>query len=135
MSDSKSYLIRAINEWINDNSLTPYLYVKTNCQGLVIPEHLLENNPLILNISPCACQELHLGNAEITFQARFNGRVFDIYLPIKSIIAIIASENGQGMTFEVNADNEQATNSDKNDLSAELEKPSGAKKNWLKVIK
>lgn len=101
MTDSKPYLIRAIYEWICDNEQTPYIYIDTRVKGLLLPENLYADNPLILNISPSACQNLNLANESITFQARFSGRVFDIYLPVDAVIGVVARENGQGMTFEV----------------------------------
>lgn len=101
MTDSKPYLIRAIYEWICDNEQTPYIYIETRVKGLLLPENLYADNPLILNISPSACQNLNLANESITFQARFSGRVFDIYLPVDAVIGVVARENGQGMTFEV----------------------------------
>ncbi len=141
MTDSKPYLIRAIYEWICDNAQTPYLYIDTRVKDLLLPEHLYADNPLILNISPSACQNLQLGNDDITFQARFAGQVFDIYLPIGAIMAIVARENGQGMTFEVvldesnssdiDSDNEKATN---NNNSNNKKKPP-KKKGGLKVVK
>ncbi len=142
MTDSKPYLIRAIYEWICDNDQTPYLYVDTRLQGLLLPEHLYTDNPLILNISPSACQNLQLTNEDITFQARFSGQAFDIYLPIRAIMAIVARENGQGMTFEVTLDESDSdvdTDSENNENKTEKnsndqEKPK-QKKGGLKVVR
>jgi stringent starvation protein B len=44
---------------------------------------------------------LLLGNDEITFQARFNGVAFPVVVPIDSVAAVFAKENGQGMSFEI----------------------------------
>lgn len=141
MTDSKPYLIRAIYEWICDNEQTPYLYIDTRFNNLLLPEHLYAENPLVLNISPSACQDLQLGNDEITFQARFAGQAFDIYLPIGAIMAIVARENGQGMTFEVVLDesNSSDTNSDNekaaDNSNSDNKKKSAKKKGGLKVVK
>lgn len=101
MTNSRPYLIRAIYEWICDNNCTPYLYANTAVKNVLLPEHLLVENPLILNVAPSACNNLLMDNEGVSFQARFSGRVFDIYLPIDAVIAIVARENGQGMTFEM----------------------------------
>lgn len=145
MTDNKPYLIRALHEWMWDNDCTPYLYVNTDCEGLQLPEYLFAENPLILNTSPNACKDLELGNDAISFQARFSGEVFDIYLPMSSIIAIIARETGQGMTFEIPeisdiaTDNEDKTNNNKNDskdATKSNHKSSGKKSSGgLKVIR
>ncbi len=131
MTDSKPYLIRAIYEWICDNTQTPYVYVDTRVQGLLLPENLYADNPLILNISPAACQHLQLANEAITFQARFGGRVFDIYLPVDAVMAIVARENGQGMTFEVALPDESGGDSQSNNN----DKDKTPEKRGLKVVK
>lgn len=100
MSSSKPYLIRAIIEWIVDNSLTPHMLVDTTCSGTVVPIGFVENNRIVLNISSTAAQKLYLGNEHITFAARFSGRSHEIYLPLDSIIAVYAKENGKGMVFQ-----------------------------------
>lgn len=99
MTSNKPYLIRAIYEWICDNKCTPYLYVNTTSKGLVLPESLSEESPLILNISPTASVDLKVDTDFISFTARFSGQVFDIYLPLYSILAIVAKETGQGLSF------------------------------------
>lgn len=104
MTDNKPYLLRAMYEWICDNELTPYIYVDTRLSGILLPDNLLSESPQVLNISPSACQQLSLTNESVTFQARFAGQVFDVFLPIIAVIAIVARENGQGMTFEVDED-------------------------------
>ncbi|MBS9777448.1 MAG: hypothetical protein KGV50_01675 [Gammaproteobacteria bacterium] len=132
MTDSKPYLIRAIHQWISDNSLTPYLYIDTTQKGISLPQNLYAESPLILNVSLSACQNLVLENNQITFQARFSGRVFDVYLPMSCIMAIIARENGQGLTFDVSPDHTV----DVLDLTDEdSEKNNHPPKGGLKVVK
>lgn len=104
MNDSKPYLIRALYEWICDNDCTPYLYVNTAIADVLLPEHLYQDAPLVLNISTNACNQLLLANHEISLQARFNGQVFTVHIPINAVMGIVARENGQGMTFEVSVE-------------------------------
>ncbi|MPV86699.1 stringent starvation protein B [Ostreibacterium oceani] len=99
MTSNKPYLIRAMYEWMCDNAVTPYVYIDTRCSDIGLPDNLRVENPLVLNISPAACVNLVLDNAAITFQARFSGRVFDVFLPIDSIMAILAKETGEGLQF------------------------------------
>lgn len=119
MTDNKPYLLRAMYEWICDNELTPYLYVDTRISGVFLPNHLLEETPQVLNISPASCQQLLLSNDAVTFQARFSGQVFDVFLPINAIVAIVVRENGQGMTFEVSDNPETETTKKSTDKSKE----------------
>jgi stringent starvation protein B len=99
MTSNKPYLLRALNEWILDNELTPHIIVDVHAQGVEVPEQAIQDGKLVLNIAPQATQNLVVGNDCITFQARFSGTPFKIYLPIDAVMAIYARENGQGMMF------------------------------------
>jgi stringent starvation protein B len=100
MRSTKPYLIRAIHEWCADQGLTPYLSVKFDATTRV-PREFVKDGEIVLNVGLEATHQLLLGNEEITFQARFGGRAFPVVVPIERIAAIYASENGEGMAFEV----------------------------------
>ena len=53
----------------------------------------------MLNISPTAVRGLGLGNERVEFSARFDGRAFDVVVPVDAVLAIMARENGTGMSF------------------------------------
>ncbi len=98
-SSNKPYLIRALYEWILDNNGTPHLIVNAGTPGTQVPQEHVKNGEIVLNVSPGAVQGLIMDNEHITFNARFSGVARVIYLPMSSILAIIARENGQGMAF------------------------------------
>jgi stringent starvation protein B len=100
MKSTKPYLIRAIHEWCADQGFTPYMAVKVDATTRV-PREFVKDGEIVLNIGLEATHQLLLGNEEITFQARFGGRPFPVVVPIERIAAIYASENGEGMAFEV----------------------------------
>ncbi len=100
MKSTKPYLIRAIHEWCADQGLTPYLSVKVDASTRV-PREFVKNGEIVLNVGLEATHQLSLGNDEITFQARFGGKAFPVVVPIERVAAIYASENGEGMAFEV----------------------------------
>ena len=100
MSSSRPYLIRALHDWIIDNSMTPYLLVDVSVEGIEVPMQHVEDGKIILNISPTAVTELQLGNELIGFTARFDGRPFNVFVPIHAVMAIYAQESGQGMAFQ-----------------------------------
>lgn len=100
MQSIKPYLIRAIHEWCSDQGFTPYLAVSVDASTRV-PREFVKEGEIVLNIGMEATQQLLLGNEEITFQARFGGRSFPVFVPIERVAAIYASENGEGMAFEV----------------------------------
>lgn len=99
MTSSRPYLIRALYDWIVDNEFTPYMLVDTALDVVEVPRAFVENGRIILNISPEATHSLVLGNEAVTFNARFSGTAMDVHVPVVSVLAIYARENGQGMMF------------------------------------
>jgi stringent starvation protein B len=100
MTPLKPYLIRSIYQWIIDNDLTPYILVDAENSHAILPQQLIEDGKIILNIRPEATQGLSLGNDEIQFNARFSGKPMHIVIPIIAVMAIYAKENGKGMIFD-----------------------------------
>lgn len=105
MTSSRPYLIRAIYQWIVDNGATPHLLVDASVEGVVVPREFVENDKIILNIGPMAAHGLVLGNERVDFSARFAGKARQVAVPTPAILAIYARENGQGMVF--NEDRQQ----------------------------
>lgn len=97
---TKPYMLRALYEWCTDSGYTPYIAVKVN-QFCQVPQAFVKNNEIILNISFGATKGLKLENDYISFNARFGGIAREIYVPMDNVMAIYASENGQGMAFDV----------------------------------
>ncbi|MBI5923714.1 MAG: ClpXP protease specificity-enhancing factor [Betaproteobacteria bacterium] len=116
---TKPYLIRAIQEWCLDQGFTPYLAVTVTSRTKV-PRDYVKDGQIVLNLGPEATHQLMMGNDFITFSARFNGVAQALSIPIDNISAIYARENGQGMAFEVVAE-ETGTAGDK---SASVEEES-----------
>jgi len=99
-ASTKPYLLRAIREWCVDQGYTPYLAVTADGRTRLPREHVSEGQ-IVLNLGPEATHQLVMGNEFITFSARFNGVAQALSIPIDSVSAIYARENGQGMAFEV----------------------------------
>jgi len=99
MNASRPYLVRAIHEWILDNEMTPHLLVDIEGEGVEVPAQQGQNGKIVLNISPSAVESLNLGNDAISFRARFGGIATNVYVPVESVLAIYAKENGRGMVF------------------------------------
>ncbi len=116
MSDvpsTKPYLIRALHQWCTDHGFTPYIAVFVTEQ-VHVPMDYVNNNEIVLNISPDACQQLSLDNDSITLKARFAGVPRDIHVPMSHVMAIYAKENGQGMSFPVEKTTPPEPAADKN---------------------
>ncbi|AHE99288.1 ClpXP protease specificity-enhancing factor [Thioalkalivibrio paradoxus] len=99
MTPSRPYLVRALLDWIIDNEMTPHLLVDATWPGVTVPEAFVQEGKITLNIGPAAVEKLELDNQAISFAARFAGRPMQVYLPMGSVLAIFARENGQGMMF------------------------------------
>ena len=99
MTTRRPYLIRAFNDWILDNGLTPYLSVNADYEGVEVPRDFVIDGEILLNLSPASVRNLELGQEYILFDARFSGQAHHIVIPVKAVIAIFARENGEGMAF------------------------------------
>ena len=99
LTSKRPYLIRALNEWILDNNMTPHLLVDAEGEGVVVPEQYVQDGRIILNISPSAVRELIIENDTVVFNARFSGNPMSVTIPVMHVLAIFAKENGTGMVF------------------------------------
>ena len=95
LPSTKPYLLRAIHEWCCDNGYTPYIAVRPDARARV-PREFIKDGQIVLNIGLDATGHLHIGNEEITFQARFGGVARELYVPVDNVAAIYAKENGVG---------------------------------------
>ena len=129
MTSSRPYLIRAIYDWIVDNSFTPYLLVNAENDNAIIPREYVEDGKIVLNINPTAITNLQLGNDYIMFNARFSGKAMEVSIPVIAVLAIYAQENGQGMMFDESNNNFPPSSPE------DTPPPEKSKKPQLKVVK
>lgn len=129
MLSSRPYLVRAINDWIVDSGLTPHLLVSADFPGLDVPASSIQDGRVVLNISPSAVRDLLIDDAMVTFVARFGGVSRAVTVPIAAVEAVYARENGRGMMFPADEENDAADGSD------DGEKPDRTSKPNLKVVK
>ena len=99
MTSNRPYLLRAIHEWIVDNDLTPQIVVDAEAENVRVPAAYVREGKIVLNISGTSVRELLLGNDCVEFSARFGGKPFDVVVPVRAVVAIMARENGTGMSF------------------------------------
>jgi len=99
ISSNRPYLIRALYEWLVDNSLTPHLLVDATVDDVVVPSQFVEEGRIVLNIAPGAVRQLELDNSLISFSARFGGTPMRVMVPPSAVLGIYAKENRQGMLF------------------------------------
>ncbi len=101
MTSVKPYFIKALHEWITDNGLTPLVVVDATYPGVRVPEHVVEDGKVALNVSFDATQNLQMDDEILSLNARFSGKSHTVIIPMESITAIYARENGKGMMFDI----------------------------------
>jgi stringent starvation protein B len=132
MLSSRPYLLRALNEWIVDSGLTPHILVDGDRPGVSVPESAVQDGKVVLNISPSAVRDLLIDQELLTFVARFGGVSRAVSVPISAVQAIYARENGQGMMFP-DEEEDEAAGSSKDGQGTEPPEP--RPRPSLKVVK
>ncbi|WP_019555705.1 ClpXP protease specificity-enhancing factor [Thiomicrorhabdus arctica] len=99
MISNRSYIIRAMYDWIVDNNWTPHVQVDAHYPGVDVPQAHVQEGVIVLNLAPSAVVGLSMKNDWFTFKARFGGIETTLNFPPEAVLAIFARENGQGMPF------------------------------------
>ena len=132
MTPQKPYLVRGLYEWLLDNEVTPYILVDTSSDAVLIPKGIATDGKVVLNLSPNAIQQLEMTNEHLSFSARFGGVAQDVFCPMSSVLAIYARENGEGMMFANNPDQESFKTSE---AASADEAGKKSNKPGLKIVK
>jgi stringent starvation protein B len=120
-TSNKPYLFDAIYQWILDNDGTPHLVVDTLQADVNVPWQHVQNDKITLNISPSAISNWHSDHEAISFSARFSGKAQNIYIPMSSLIAVYAEENGLGMSFPTEERDEDSSSKNDNIVAVSKE--------------
>lgn len=99
MKPRRPYLLRALHEWISDSGETPHVVVDAGVDGVVVPRPYVKDGKIVLNVSLGATRGLQLGTDALSFDARFGGASFSVYVPVRAVLGIYSRESGQGMIF------------------------------------
>ena len=143
MTSHRPYLLRALNEWIADNGMTPHLLVDATQAGVQVPASAVKEGKVVLNIAERAVVRLMIDNDAVSFTARFGGVSQPVYVPISAVLAIYSRETGQGMalpedvthdadTGEESGDDAPATDTPPDDHAPP---PGGKRPPFLRVVK
>ncbi|KMK51820.1 peptidase [[Actinobacillus] muris] len=100
MKPLRPYLYHAYYQWIIDNDNTPYLLVNADYPDVDVPQEYIRDGKIILNISPRSIGQYVVNDDYISFEARFNGMLRQIYIPFGAAEAIYAQESGDGVMFQ-----------------------------------
>ena len=140
MTSVKPYFIQALHEWISDNGLTPLAVVDASYEGIRVPDGVVEDGKIVLNISYDAAENLQMDDELLTFNARFTGVSHAIIVPMEAVSAIYARENGKGMMFDVEHEDFNKKENPVNETQQESNKKSkqpkekSSRKSHLKLV-
>ncbi|MGL4515641.1 ClpXP protease specificity-enhancing factor [Shewanella sp.] len=101
LTPNRPYLLRAYYDWLMDNQLTPHVVVDAFVKGTQVPQQYVKDGQIVLNIAAGAVGNLQISNEFVEFNARFGGVPQQVLLPMASIVAIYARENGAGTVFDM----------------------------------
>lgn len=137
MTDRKPYLLEAIYAWIVDNDCTPHLVIAHPGKGWVsgVPEHLLQDDVLVLNISPQATQSLHIDSDACYFETRFQGKACSVSVAMPAIHSLVARENGEGIQFGVDEQIAEGPKEKKQPEKKQAAQKAGQQPSHLKILK
>ena len=99
MNSSRSYVVRALIDWIVDNNCTPHIVIDSRCDGVEVPEEYVTDGLITLNVAGVAVHNWELSPSGLSFDARFRGTPHHIACPVGAIVGVYAKENQQGETF------------------------------------
>ena len=104
MTSHRPYLLRALNEWIADNGMTPHLLVDATQAGVQVPASAVKEGKVVLNIAERAVVRLMIDNDAVSFTARFGGVSHPVRVPIAAVLLIYARETGHAMALPEDAE-------------------------------
>lgn len=119
MTSRRPYILRALYAWILDNGMTPHVLVDAGRKDVHVPPAAIKDGKVVLNIAPSAVGGFEMDDDRISFNARFGGVSYPVWIPIVAVLAIYAHETAEGMMLP---DDPYDAASERDDLSA----PGGA---------
>lgn len=89
----KSYIVRSLIEWCEDEGMTPYALVAVDDLTRVPREFVNKDNSVVFCVHSEAVHQFELDRDGMRFQARFGEQVQQIDIPLGRIAAIYPKEN------------------------------------------
>jgi stringent starvation protein B len=90
------YIVNAFYTWCMDMGMTPLVSTYFDNNNM-LPDHLKDEDSIILNIHPNAVRNLVFGKDSVEFEALFNQKPFQVVLYYDSIECIYSKEDGYGL--------------------------------------
>ncbi len=97
MTSRRPYLLRALYAWILDNGMSPHVQVDAGRKDVHVPPSAIKDGKVVLNIAPSAVGAFEMDDDRISFNARFGGVSYPVWIPVAAVLAIYARETFEGM--------------------------------------
>lgn len=121
MLSNKPYLLRAFYQWIVDSKCTPILVIDATHPRCQVPKEYIEEGEIVFNVSPTAVRDMQIFNDRVEFKASFSGVIHIIFAPMKAILSVYAEENNEGIFFDANEEEGEASEAPEPIFNAELQ--------------
>ena len=111
MKPTKPYFIEALYKCISDSGLTPLIIAKSDLLGVRVPKGHDQDGIIVLDISHDAVVDLDFSARHLSFEAIFDDRPFNVFLPMHAILAIRCAENQVGIDFGIDEEDDESGSS------------------------
>jgi len=106
MLSKRPYLLQALYDWIVDQGHVPHIVVDASVPNTQVPQQHVQDGQIQLNVSPSAVRNFLMDRSALSFEARFAGTPFQIYVPMRAVVAVFDRDTGSGMAFEAESGEE-----------------------------
>ncbi|MGN1209357.1 MAG: ClpXP protease specificity-enhancing factor SspB [Duodenibacillus sp.] len=95
----KSHIVQGILDWMDEEGYTPYMLVVVDDDTIVPREYVAEDNTIVLCVSSEATNAFSIERDRLTFQARFDGTVRNLDIPMGRIAALYPKEKPEFASY------------------------------------
>ena len=88
------------------------MVVDATMDDVSVPLAHVKDGQIVLNIGPQAVRNLSISGEYVMFSGRFAGIAHEVYAPIGAVMGVITKENGEGMWFPRDEEEEPAPTPD-----------------------
>ncbi len=99
MKSTKPYLFEAMYRWMIDSGCSPLIFARTDILGVIVPQGYAKDNRITLDVEKDSVRNFRIEKHIVTFEAVFGDEIFRVRLPMPAILAIHTQENGMGLEF------------------------------------
>jgi stringent starvation protein B len=120
---TKPYFLEALYKCISDSQLTPLIVARTDILGVKVPLGYDHDGIIVFDVAHDAVENLEINDRYVSFEAIFDNKPFNIYLPMHSILAIRCAEEAVYIDFAEESVDNNVGSSDEGEGSSTRSKP------------